>query len=547
MKKALSYLLATIMIISAFAVMPATAAGTAPTAPDKEVVVGYDTGKVLEVSGLKEKVTATTPGTTPIPTVMDYSFTCTEGGKYTISSPEQLGMFSRMSRVTSSDGKQKWTFEGCTVYITCDIDMSKLEDKGDGTYSYNFSGIGEGNGSSAKQLFFAGTFDGQGYVIDNWEIANSYQGCGFFNCVVDATIKNVVLGSGNKVTASNNQIGGLVGYARKSNTAYGVSIENCLVMSTVVTNGNKNQMGGIIGAMAGPVDITNVTFGGSITGDNRVGGIVGAAGQVTTLTNCLMSGTVVANNASSTSSDKLTIGAGAIIGYLNNSATVNNCVNAGTVTSANVSGVIAGSINESSAAKLTVNSAVNYSTSVTAAYGKLGANATANISVYTDLSTADIGNAIRVNPDLPMGLRYTSVITKAQIDAAKALSKDGTVSFGTIIAPKDYFGTNEAYTATNAGTYLDIPATSIGMTENADGSVTLKAAITEIKDGNLKRDFVFVPYISYEDADGNTVYSYVYTTGIKSARAVADLALADTSASYSDTTIALIKERYVKD
>ena len=86
--------------------------------------------------------------------------------------------------------------------------------------------------------YFAGTFDGQGYTISDFEIDGSVSPAGFF---------------------------------RK--TAKSAQISNLTIMGSVIPTGNKDNVGGIVGENSGI--IKNCSFSGVVSGGNSVGGIVG--------------------------------------------------------------------------------------------------------------------------------------------------------------------------------------------------------------------------------------------------------------------------------
>ncbi len=568
MKKSLSLFLATIMMVSALTVMTVSAepsTGSTNVIPSSEETVGYDPGRVLEVSGLTEKVTESTADVIKMPATDDAgnTFKLVEGGKYSISTAAQLKQFGRILRLDANKANHK-NFAGATVYITAPINCSEL------TGDDDILGIG----LSDPSCYFAGTLDGQGFVISNWSIKNDYQGTGFINRAYNATIKNVVLYNVD-VTTEQAQKGGLVGviYGDKATV-----INNCMVISDLTTPSSVRTSGegGIVGTVAkGGLEIKNCTFGGSISAQNKVGGILGrSAVSGVTITNCLNAGSVEATTTSTGIDD---CSAGGILGYIQKvTVNINGCVNMGTVKAARNAGTFVGTVAKSNENKadtvLKIENSYNYGTvsftsqgetvhhnrsksriygacfvsELTGAsltidgvryYGAYGPN-TDGETIYEgipsmDLSyTADgelrVGGSIRKSPTLPAGLRFVSVIPAAMISAVKKEADEGTaVSFGTIIAPADYVSDGMLLTvsALKAAdkTWLDIKG-DIGMETDASGNVTLKAAMTEIKTENLNRDFLSVAYISYVK-NGQTVYKYVHQIDERSAYKVAKLAL----------------------
>lgn len=587
MKKSLSLFLATIMMVSALTVMTVSAEPSTESTnviPSSEETVGYDPGRVLEVSGLTEKVTASTEGVIQMPDndTDGSSFVLVENGKYVISTAAQLKQFGRILRVTANKANHK-NFAGATVYITAPIDCSELTLTG----GNDILGIGKSN----SDCYFAGTLDGQGYAISNWGIEHKWLGAGFINRACDATVKNVVLYNVD-VTTTQCNIGGLIG------TVYGTNptvVNNCMVISDLKSTASStdNAEGGIVGLVgAGGLEIKNCTFGGSISAQNKVGGILGrSAVSGVTITNCLNAGTVEATTTSTGIDD---CSAGGILGYIQKvTVNINGCVNMGTVKAVRNVGTFVGTVAKSDGGNtdLTINNSYNYGTvsfssqgttvhhnrsksriygacfvsETTGAsltidgvryYGKYGPN-TDGETIYEgipsmDLSyTADgelrVGGSIRKSPTLPAGLRFVSVIPAAMISAVKEeADADTEVSFGTIIAPADYVSDGMLLTvsALNAAnkTWLDIKG-NIGMETDESGNVTLKAAMTEIKTENLNRDFLSVAYISYVK-NGQTVYKYVHQIDERSAYKVATLALAAED-DLNDDEKAFVQSNYI--
>ncbi len=138
------------------------------------------------------------------------------------------------------------------------------------------------------------------------------------------------------------------------------------------------------------------------------------------------------------------------------------------------------------------------------------------------------------------GLRFISTITADKIAAAKKLAGDkGSVSYGTVIAPLDYVLRADAFTMAALDEaltdiaaekrYVDIKAVD-GLTEDEDGNVEIRAALTNIRTSNLTRAFAAVSYVKVVDG-GNTTYYYSAFDAVENVRAirqVAEAALADT-------------------
>ncbi len=140
------------------------------------------------------------------------------------------------------------------------------------------------------------------------------------------------------------------------------------------------------------------------------------------------------------------------------------------------------------------------------------------------------------------GIRFATTINKATVDYIKSLmDANTTVGYGTLILPTDYLEggdltTNKDnvlfnhYTLDRAGIkYLDIPAVA-GLQIDGSGNVTLRAAITNLKETNYDRSFSAVGYIKYTVGG---VVCYLYSNfdqfdNSRSMKQLAERALEDT-------------------
>ncbi len=184
----------------------------------------------------------------------------TFGGYYSISTYTELDYF----RSYVNSGRST---EGITFYLDADINLALLAAE-----IQTLSWVPIANNDKHP---FAGTFDGQGYVITDLfsNESSSYQG--FFGYVdgASAQVKNLGI------------IGNITG---------------------------NDRLGGIVANLVNGA-VTNCWFDGHITGDDYIGGIVGLAdGGV--ITNCVTFAAI--------SGDKST---GAVVGSCKSSASVKNC------------------------------------------------------------------------------------------------------------------------------------------------------------------------------------------------------------------------------
>lgn len=98
------------------------------------------------------------------------------------------------------------------------------------------------------------------------------------------------------------------------------------------------------------------------------------------------------------------------------------------------------------------------------------------------------------------GLRFVSTVSKETIDYLTGIADAGSISYGTIIAPRTCADSVSVFTAellSRAGKkYLDISAKN-GLTENEDGSLSIRAAIVNILPENFTREFAGAAYVEY--------------------------------------------------
>ena len=132
------------------------------------------------------------------------------------------------------------------------------------------------------------------------------------------------------------------------------------------------------------------------------------------------------------------------------------------------------------------------------------------------------------------GLRFATEYPKVAVDYFTSMADDGLLTFGTLIVPTDYLDdlprfTLDALIAADLN-YLNLTAEN-GLIHNDDGSITTRAAITNIKPQNLNRDFTAIGYVCYKK-DGTLVYFYANHRELDHSRSisrVAQLALEDVS------------------
>ena len=140
------------------------------------------------------------------------------------------------------------------------------------------------------------------------------------------------------------------------------------------------------------------------------------------------------------------------------------------------------------------------------------------------------------------GLRFTTDFSKAVVDA---LAAKGTVTYGTIIVPTEYLTSLDSFTVAaltakyGVNGYLNIVCEDgKGLIKNEDGSVAIQAAIVNIKTENYDTQFSAVAYACV----GGEYYYTAFDQSTNSAtiKDVANAALADTEATYTDAQKAIL-------
>ena len=146
-----------------------------------------------------------------------------------------------------------------------------------------------------------------------------------------------------------------------------------------------------------------------------------------------------------------------------------------------------------------------------------------------------------------LGAEGMTFMANISAEAQEYLATLGTVSYGTIIFPTKYFengwknGTDflavlKAYAAQNgvseSSVYAMIPAVK-GLTTEADGSITIRASLVNIKEKNYTLDIAGIAYAKVTAEDGTETYYYAthVSAGVSNnMRAAAKYALNDLNA-----------------
>lgn len=183
------------------------------------------------------------------PTLPDFSETETDDSTpiYEINSIRDWNQF-----VNSIEAGH--TYAGQVVKLGANLDFSKvafrMAAKNATLDNVGIVGWGQSSASLDGVLYFAGTFDGQGFKISGLNLSFTHGYTGIFGVTAGATIKNLNLDI--KITHTGNQWnnGTLIGYAIDT------TVEACVISGSYVTS-TAHLCGGIIGTGFGNITIRN--------------------------------------------------------------------------------------------------------------------------------------------------------------------------------------------------------------------------------------------------------------------------------------------------
>jgi len=216
-----------------------------------------------------------------------------------------------------------------------DIDMTGVND-------WFPIGLNPSNHGGSAGYDFQGTFDGNGYTIEN--LTYSWTGTGLagglFGRLAKATVKNLTLMNFNVSATQSVQtcIGALAAVIFQGGTTIeNVAVVNCMITGTTSGN-NFNEVGGLVGRTTeqGTTTISNCyvdaqtvisNAGTTSTGSIGVGGLIGRHNKVAgdtenlniTVTNCYVAATIEEVTKSATAN-----ACGLLAAEANVSATLNN-------------------------------------------------------------------------------------------------------------------------------------------------------------------------------------------------------------------------------
>lgn len=182
------------------------------------------------------------------------------------------------------------TYQGKTVNLLADLDLSKVCYRTDGTIQNDKSWEPIGNWDIDNAHIFKGIFDGKGHDLNNIYI-NTNRSCqGLFGYVELGEIKNINIKSGS--INGNEMVGGLVGCATE------VTIDK--VGNEVTVNATNNHAGGIVSVIDKRSKIKQCYNKGNISANMNVdfsnaGGIIGAIDSDNEIIDCYNVGNISAN------------------------------------------------------------------------------------------------------------------------------------------------------------------------------------------------------------------------------------------------------------
>ena len=280
---------------------------------------------------------------------------------YQISSKEELTIMRDLINSKYSSGK----YNACYYVQTADIDLENM--------TWEPIGVRLKNGESAPM--FSGSYNGQGYSINNLYVNREEKFAGLFGSFNgNGVIENLIVYG--EVNSTGPSAGGICG-----ELCYGITEEN---------------------KSGTPGTIRNCAFIGNVTGSEyAVGGVVGYSWQTSTIENCYHIGDVtnITNNSAGGIVGKITVGED-----VSGDANVRNCYHAGTITSGE--GATGGVVGHSEERNKFVGSVYISNCYYLKDSAAVGANGTSTECETTALTSnllknayLDLGSAYAKNPD----------------------------------------------------------------------------------------------------------------------------------------------------
>ncbi len=472
-----------------------------------------------------------------------------ESDPYSIKDAESLAYLAAV--VNSGKGAGETSFAGKYFRLDCNIDLAGIP----------WTPIGNlYEGWVTNSVYFAGTFDGNGYAVYNLNSVSclgtnataAQATAGLFGAVLGGTVKNLGVASG-IVRCTSGYAGGLVGAMNN-----GAVVENCYNRAKLIKIADTTDftiMGGIVGRLAGGKIIDSVNYGtvdASVTtqrcsGNNSFGGIAGIANGTTELTRCYNTGTVKCGSEGRY---------GGIAGYsYTETVHVSSCHTSGIVTGSTTEcGVLFGVVGK------TGESAGSYQALT---YYLAKASSVSCAPVGSDLLNATEGSitalysemlaGASVRCDTPTGLRYQTAISREQYDALVQRYGKENVKVGTLIAPSCYVSAAGAFTKEALDAYrLSAELTSVSyvdVTANdwyavTDDEYIFAGSLVNIHPEHYRLTYAGIGYIAVTEA-GTTAYyysAYHARDNFRSIEAVVNAVLSDPCHGLSEKHYAAVED-----
>ena len=212
------------------------------------------------------------------------------------------------------------------IVLDGDIDLAELNAR---AITTNWSPIGNGD------FPFEGVFDGRGYTIKNFNYVadEPVYFVGFFGCVQNATIKNLVMENiylefASETAGVGGTIGGVVGGLYGNCVLENITVKGDVKIVGEIDKKGAGRIGAVVGGNQGSAHntiIKNVHVeandGSFVQGNNAIGGIAGALYGIVTYENC-------SSNIDVTAGQYF---AGGIIGLASTYTTLTNCSTSGDI------------------------------------------------------------------------------------------------------------------------------------------------------------------------------------------------------------------------
>ena len=252
---------------------------------------------------------------------------------------------SEFAYILDAVNNAKDSYEGKTILLQNDIDLSEVATASLGSYSKRFKGtldggnhtlkglskplIGYMEGATVSNLKLEGEFNNPAVAnytygnskLDNVTITGTMKNAGAINYACDNTVLNKVTVNGT-VTGSSNA-GGLVQTARGES----FTVSNCVNNASVTAS--INHAGGIAARTECPASITNTVNNGTVTSNRgaggKAGGFVGMPSKEITITGSTNAGKVVVNSRTGGAA------AAGFVGWNGLATIISDCENTGDV------------------------------------------------------------------------------------------------------------------------------------------------------------------------------------------------------------------------